>query len=431
MVTIKTLLFFIILIILVTKFNSFYRNIYDDVFAVSEQYIKSFIKNNSIMLYLYVIVLFYLASKASLFELTNGYYVSHIKQMLSSINNQNDKYSQPKPYINELSIISVIIFSLVTSISGSGLGSEGVMIYLSIILINYLYFTCKKLFNLDNINTELLIYSGFAIGFDATFTSLISTIIFIFEKMFIYHSAILYSYHLIVLLLIILFIHSLLKSRIPILNIGDIHFNYYSISNLLYIVILSIIIGVICFMFFTSFMFLYNAVKRNKYKDFMVVMFGIILAFMIQHFGLFISGSGENVINYGFNAVINNNNSEKFNYKNVFGKLINCIISLGSGLPGGIIIPSMTIGTGLGSVYYNIVKNDYFKSMQNIIPMTMPIENIMYIGMVSFLSPMLGAPITSAVVINQISKQSFNTIPISLISSFISYYTYKILYNSQ
>jgi H+/Cl- antiporter ClcA len=278
MVTIKTLLFFIILIILVTKFNSFYRNIYDDVFAVSEQYIKSFIKNNSIMLYLYVIVLFYLASKASLFELTNGYYVSHIKQMLSSINNQNDKYSQPKPYINELSIISVIIFSLVTSISGSGLGSEGVMIYLSIILINYLYFTCKKFFNLDNINTELLIYSGFAIGFDATFTSLISTIIFIFEKMFIYHSAILYSYHLIVLLLIILFIHSLLKSRIPILNIGDIHFNYYNISNLLYIVILSIIIGVICFMFFTSFMFLYNSVKRNKYKDFMVVMFGIILA---------------------------------------------------------------------------------------------------------------------------------------------------------
>lgn len=430
MVTIKTLLFFIILIILVTKFNSFYRNIYDDVFAVSEQYIKSFIKNNSMMLYLYVIVLFYLASKASLFELTNGYYVSHIKQILSSINNQSDKYNQPKPYINELSIISVIIFSLVTSISGSGLGSEGVMIYLSIILINYLYFTCKKLFNLDHINTELLIYTGFAIGFDATFTSLISTIIFIFEKMFIYHSAILYSYHIIVLLLIILFIHSLLKSRIPILNIGVIHFNYYIISNLLYIVILSIIIGVICFMFFSSFMFLYNAVKRNKYKDFMVIMFGIILAFMIQHFGLFISGSSENVINDGFNAVFNNS-SEKFNYKNVFGKIINCIISLGSGLPGGIIIPSMTIGTGLGSVYYNIVKHDYFKSLQNIIPMTMPIENIMYIGMVSFLSPVLDAPITSAVVINQISKQSFNTIPISLISSFISYYTYKILYNSQ
>jgi hypothetical protein len=98
MVTIKTLLFFIILIIIVTKFNSFYRNIYYDVFAVSEQYIKSFIKNNSIMLYLYVIVLFYLASKASLFELTNGHYVSDIKQMLSSITPTGKKNETKSSY---------------------------------------------------------------------------------------------------------------------------------------------------------------------------------------------------------------------------------------------------------------------------------------------------------------------------------------------
>jgi H+/Cl- antiporter ClcA len=52
----------------------------------------------------------------------------------------------------------------------------------------------------------------------------------------------------------------------------------------------------------------------------------------------------------------------------------------------------------------------------------------MYIGMVAFLSPMLDAPITSAVVINKISNQDFNTIPISLVSSFISYYVYKKLH---
>lgn len=58
----------------------------------------------------------------------------------------------------------------------------------------------------------------------------------------------------------------------------------------------------------------------------------------------------------------------------------------------------------------------------------MPIENIMYIGMVAFLSPMLDAPLTSAVVINRISNQLFNTIPISIVASFISYYTYKKLH---
>jgi H+/Cl- antiporter ClcA len=148
---------------------------------------------------------------------------------------------------------------------------------------------------------------------------------------------------------------------------------------------------------------------------------------MIQTCGLFITGTSETVINEGFkNAHVNS--AETFNYKNVFGKIVNCIISLGSGLSGGVIIPSMTIGSGLGSLYANLFSHKYFNSIQTILPMTIPIENIMYIGMVAFLSPMLDAPVTSAVVINQISKQSFNTIPISLISSFISYYTYKKLH---
>jgi H+/Cl- antiporter ClcA len=116
------------------------------------------------------------------------------------------------------------------------------------------------------------------------------------------------------------------------------------------------------------------------------------------------------------------------NYQNVFGKILNCIISLGSGLPGGIVIPAMTIGAGLGSLYSNLLTCKYFESIKNIIPMTMPIDHIMYIGMVAFLSPMLDAPITSAVVINQISNQDFTTIPISLVSSFISYYVYKKLH---
>ena len=418
---------------MITKFNSYYRDIYDRVFEISEKNIENFIKNNPLVLYIYVTVLFFLASKCSLFEFSDGYYNSHIKKMLLSVTSVKDENNKPNPFIGELTILVVAMFSLVTTISGSGLGSEGVMIYLSVSLMVYLYFKFKPFLNLSDINTELLIYTGYAIGFDATFTSLISTIIFIFEKMIVNHSTMLYSPNVIILLFIVLFIHSLLKSRIPILNIGEIQFDYYSITNLLYIGIFSAIIGVICFLFFTSFIGLYNTLKKFKYKDFVVVMFGILLAFMIQTCGMFITGPSETVINDGFknartNTATYGNSSEKFNYKNVVGKIINCIISFGSGLSGGIIIPSMTIGSGLGSLYSNLLTHKYFNSIQTIVPMTMPIENIMYIGMVAFLSPMLDAPVTSAVVINQISKQSFNTIPISLISSFISYYTYKKLH---
>ena len=441
MITIKTILFLIILIILVTKFNSFYRDIYDGGFEVSKKYIKPFMINNTILLYIYVTVLFFLSSRASLFKFSDGYFSSYIKQMLLSVSDNKNKHNKPNPYLGELSIIAIIVFSVLTAISGSGLGSEGVMIFLSVSLMLYLYFKFKNLLGLANINTELLIYTGYIIGFNATFTSFISTVIFIFEKMYINHSSILYTYHAITILLIVILVQFFIKNRNPILNIERIHFDYYNISNLLYIIIFSVIIGVICFMFFTSFISLYNALKNYKYKDAVVVIFGILLAFMIQTCGLFISGSGESVIDEGFkNAGLTNadigdsitgtgkNINETFNYKNVIGKIMNCIISLGTGLPGGIIIPSMTIGAGVGSLYSNLLLCKYFKSIRNIIPITMPIENMMYIGMVAFLSPMLDAPITSAIVINQISNQSFNTIPISLISSFVSYYTYKKLH---
>jgi len=429
----KTALFLIVIIILITKFNSYYRDIYDRVFEISGKNIQFFVINNTFFLYIYVTALFFLASKGSLFELTNGYYGSYIKKMLSSVNSDKAEYNKPNPFIDDLSIVAIILFSLLTTISGSSLGSEAVMIYLSVALMNYLYFKFKKLLGLHDINTELLIYTGYAIGFGATFTSLISNVIFILEKMVINHSGILYTPNVIILLFIVLFIHSLFKSRIPIFNIKKIHFDYYNTTDILYIVILSLIIGVVCFLFFTSFITLYNSLKHFKYKDFVVVVFGALLAFMIKTYGMFVSGNNEVIINEGFkNAGFKNGtndvNSENFNYKNILGKLINCIISLGSGLSGGIILPAMTIGAGLGSVYSNLLSHKYFNSIQTIVPMTMPIENIMYVGMVAFLSPMLDAPLTSAVVINQISNQSFNTIPISIVASFVSYYTYKKLH---
>jgi CIC family chloride channel protein len=228
-------------------------------------------------------------------------------------------------------------------------------------------------------------------------------------------------------------VHYFIKNRNPILNIDKLHFDYYNASSLLYICLFSLAIGVICFAFFTSFISLFNNLNKYKYKDAVVIIMGVLLSFMIHKFGVFIIGSNEDVINEGFKnasstTIFGNGSSlssssiKAFNLQNVIGKIINCIISLGSGLSGGIIIPSMTIGSGLGALYSKILS--YAQ-----LGLNMPIENIMYIGMVAFLSPMLDAPITSAIVINQISKQSFNTIPISLLSSFISYYTYKTLHS--
>ena len=86
-------------------------------------------------------------------------------------------------------------------------------------------------------NTELLIYLGYTIGFDAAFTSIVSTIVFIFEKMIINHSSILYNYNIIILLLFVVFIHYSIKNRNPILDIKKIHFDYYNTTNVIFIII--------------------------------------------------------------------------------------------------------------------------------------------------------------------------------------------------
>jgi hypothetical protein len=103
----------------------------------------------------------------------------------------------------------------------------------------------------------------------------------------------------------------------------------------------------------------------------------------------------------------------KFSEYNVIGRIVNCIISVGCGLTGGILVPAMTIGCGLGSVL-----SKYTSMEQN---------NLMYLGITAFLSPFLHAPVTSAVVINRIANQPYTSLPVSLGSSFISYLTYNFM----
>ena len=96
---IKTTVFLIVIILIITKFNSYYRDIYDRVFEISEKNMENFMINNPWLLYIYITVLFFLASKCSLFELSDGYYSSYIKKMLLSVNSDKNENNKPNPFI--------------------------------------------------------------------------------------------------------------------------------------------------------------------------------------------------------------------------------------------------------------------------------------------------------------------------------------------
>ena len=105
--------------------------------------------------------------------------------------------------------------------------------------------------------------------------------------------------------------------------------------------------------------------------------------------------------------------TDRFSVYGIFGRIISVIISISAGLTGGLVIPALTIGCGIGSWLSKYTNIDQHK--------------LMFLGMVALVSSFLNAPFTSAVLINKICNQPYDSIPLSLGVSFISYFTYRFL----
>jgi H+/Cl- antiporter ClcA len=423
----NTYIFLAFSIFIIVFINKHFLKVYNKVQIDTK---KNLVKYSEYT-YLYVPIIFWLASKANIFELADGYYELYIKKMLNSVNQHETAYRITDPYIGGISILAILIFALLATAAASGLGNEGVMIYSSICLMLYMYSHLKQFFGFEKIYTDVMIYIGYAIGFTIVYSSLSSTFFYILEHMLLNNSMHFFSTYGI-LVCAIPFIYFLVGKQDVGLHIDKLSFNF---SHALYILLFSIFTGALSVVFFKAFDVLFYFIKKSKYNNLYVLICGFILAFIVKNLGFLSMGAGESAINESFQAVFHNKSknsltsqvqvsdnepsqpqyTNKLNFYSVFGRIIDCIISIGSGLTGGLIIPTMTIGCGLGSILSKYTP--------------IPQENLMYLGMSAFLSPFLDAPITSGILVNRICKQNIDTIPYSICVSSISYLTYKFLKN--
>jgi H+/Cl- antiporter ClcA len=427
-----TIIFFIIAIIIIVRMNKTFFNIYNVVYENTKQNLSNYSK----YIFIYVPIMFFIASKAKYFQLSDGFFELYIKKMITSVNTHEKSYSKTSYFVGGLSNIAIYIFSLLAIASGAALGDEGVIIYSSICLMLYFYFKSKKILGLKDIYTELIIYLGYAIGFTITYGSMISTFFYILEHMLINKDINFFS-NFGVMVCAIPFIYYLVGEKDNLIKIDKLSFK---IENFGYIVLFSVLMGILSFGFFKSINVMFDYVKTSKFNDLYVILFGFLIAFIVKKLGFLSMGVGESAINEGFQAVINSqklkqleneqkydeietlkklekegkfNTTNRFTIHSVLGRIINTIVSIGSGLTGGLVVPSMTIGCGIGSVLSKYTP--------------VPQQNLMYLGMTAFLSPFLDAPFASALVINKISNQTYDTLPLSLCVSFISYFTYIFL----
>ena len=433
--SIKTIVVFIIFIYIVVVMNKEFFHIYLDILKNTGEILTNYKK----YIYLYVPLIFWLASKASHFKYTDGYFELYISKMLESVTDHKNYYSKTHYFHGALSNIAIYIFSLLAVASGAGLGDEGVIIYSSISLLLYFYFKTKDILGINKIYTEVIIYLGYAIGFTIIFGSAITTLFYIIETMLHYKDANFFS-NFGIMICAIPFIKFFVREEENPIKIDKITFSY---NNIGYILLFSILMGLLSFIILKNTYFLFTFIKDSKFNNLYVIAFGFLLAFMIKRIGFSSMSFGLSEINNGFQATINKqkmkkleedkkyyelNNLKKlekegkfdtvdrFSIYGIFGRIISVIISLAGGLTGGLVIPALTIGCGIGSALSKYTNIDQHK--------------LMFLGMVSLVSSFLHAPFTSAILINKLCNQQYDSIPLSLCVSFISFFTYRFLRNT-
>jgi H+/Cl- antiporter ClcA len=452
---IKTIIFFIVLIYFIVHINKYFFNVY----GIVQNKSKDILKNYSKYFHIYIIILFFIASTARYFYHSSGLFDLYINHALHSLSHHTNFFNDNSFFAGGLSIIAIYIYSLLAVASEAGVADEGMIIYTSISILLFAYFKIKPILGLKDIYTEIIIYLGIAVGFTIIYSSTISTFVYIIETMLINKDKHYFS-NFGIMVCAIPFIDFLVGDKHSFIELEKLSFDSKQYG---FIVLFSFILGILSLLFYKSILSLYNFIKKSKYSNLIILSFGFILSFIIKKLGFLTFGIGEEAITNAFESVkekeklkkekqelqakeqqiktqqvneqtqgknkeqtlekeINKQidkdteNIEKithFNEYNLLGRILNCIISVGCGLTGGILVPAMTIGCGLGSVFSKYT--------------SIPEKNLMYLGISGFLSPFLRAPITSALVINRISNQPYNTLPISIGVSFISYFTYNFM----
>ena len=361
------------------------------------------VKNPSV-LYLLSPLFFWIASRTFLFKNANGPLMNNINNIFKNFNEPNI-FEKIVPFS---SLLAIVVSSLATIYSGGSLGSEVITIYISVLLLLYIFNYFKKY--LTEINVENLLYLGYIFGTTIAFKSPLSSAILVLEKSLKNNSKKIVS-NFIFCCIGILIAYSLVDESKDIFTSSPVSFTY-SASHFLQYSFLAIFCGVLASALFKIMTELFNMVqnlvtKSTTLLNVIPIFFGFCLAALINNVkgGPEMTGEGITMVNCEFSKAC------VYDFKILLGFLVNVILTFISGCSGGHKWIFMSIGGGIGSVYDNFT--------------TLPSTQTIIIGMNSFFSAIFGNPISSAFIISSLTNQKYDTLPMLIAMSLISYYSYN------
>jgi len=357
--------------------------------------------NNPKIFYIITPILFWVASHAFLFKNANGPLMLHIKTLFENIKIPN-LFKSVVPFT---SLVMLVLGNLFSTYAGGALGTEAVIVNISMILLLY----GSDLLN-NVVNIEGLLYIGYVFGFTFAFKSPISSLVLGIEKSIMTHpdniiTNIIYS--CIGITIASLFID---KEKIfP--NVLPKEFNS-DVSTTLHYGLFSIISGIFTSLLFKFMYKTYLGVKNIHTNNRLLfniipIMAGLCVALIINKTDSVSLGQGKEPIDEML--------SGKYVYtvKNTISHIINVILTFISGCSGGLIIPSISIGSYFGFLYNKIT--------------SLPLIQTIIIGMTTVFSAFFGYPVAAACIIRSILNQKMDILPLLIICAYISYFSYTYM----
>ena len=395
---IKSILLIVVILYIIGYICKIYEKTNDDL----SLYVLSISDINPKLFYFITPLFFWLASKSFLFKNANGPLMSHVKSLFYNL----DKPDFFKKVVPFTSLLALVISSLLAVYAGGALGPEAVIVNISMIFLLFASDFFKNI--VKQINIENLLYIGYIFGFTFAFKTPISSFVLAVEKSVVGHSHntltnILYACIAIGIAIIFMGDDKMFPDAMP-------QKYELKISNILKYSVLAAVCGIFASVFFKIAYKVYFEVKKLVLNNSIMfntipVLLGLCVAFIINTTGSASLSSGKRDINEMFAKLY------VYNYENTIGHISNIFLTFISGCSGGLIVPSMSIGSYIGFLYTKITD--------------LPLLQTLIIGMTSIFSAFFGYPISAAFIIQNILNQHIETLPLIVVMSYISFYSCK------
>jgi H+/Cl- antiporter ClcA len=332
-----------------------------------------------------------------------GNSIEHFQDSLEIAKKSND-FHKLKDLLGLKLIIIKAISSLLCVFGGGALGKEGPSVHMSAGIFAVFANKIKKF--LPNIDFTTWIISGSAVGMAVAFHAPISGFTFAAEKMIKMKISNFLNKIYFVLIAVITVIVLLYPYQSIFLK------NYVKIgfSEIYYSIVTTIVCAVIAFFFTKINKYFYHKITsiKSKYWHLIPILGGILVAIISFYCGIYSFGGGIYTVDAALNSEV------LLSYKEVFGRILNTIISFISGCAGGLIAPAIVIGAGIGSVIHSLLTN-------------ISIDLVLLIGITAFLAAILREPLTAVMIVFETGNQHLShIIPLFLIA-ITALWTVKIM----